>query len=48
MTPIHPARFTEKRPRDWLVSTAVVWVECVVFVAIGYFGRPVIQTWIGG
>jgi len=45
---MNPHIIIEKRPRDWLVSAAVVWVECVVFVAIGYFGRPVIQAWIGG
>jgi hypothetical protein len=38
----------EKRPRDWLVSAAVVWVECAVMFLLGYLSRPVIQTWIGG
>jgi len=48
MTPIYPAHFTEKRPRDWLVSALVVVLECVVMFLLGYLSRPVIQSWIGG
>jgi len=45
---MNPVTVTEKRPRDWLTCAIVVWVECVVFVAIGYFARPTIDAWIGG
>lgn len=36
----------EQRPRDWLTSALVVWVECSVMFALGYFARPVIERWL--
>ena len=45
---MNPVTVTEKRPRDWLTCAIVVWMECVVMFALGYFARPVIQAWIGG
>ena len=43
---MNPHKIIEQRPRDWLTSAIVVWVECVVFVAIGYFGRPILEGWL--
>ena len=45
---MNPHIIIEQRPRDWLVSAAVVWVECLVYMAMGYFARPVIDRLIGG
>jgi len=45
---MNPHIIIERRPRDWVATTAVVIVECAVMFLLGYFGRPVIQTWIGG
>ena len=46
MTPINPPIITERKKHDWLVSALVVWFECAVFVTMGYFARPVIDSWI--
>jgi len=45
---MNPHIIIEQRQSDWRMATAVVIVECVVMFLLGYFGRPVIQTWIGG
>ena len=45
---MNPHIIVEQRPRDWLTCAIVVWVECVVMFLLGYFGRPVIESWIGG
>jgi len=37
----------EKRPSDWITAALVVWFECGVMFALGYFARPVIDAWIG-
>jgi len=37
----------EKRPSDWITAALVVWFECGVMFALGYFARPVIESWIG-
>jgi len=38
----------EQRPQDWLTTALVVMLECAVMFLLGYFSRPVIQSWIGG
>jgi len=45
---MNPHIIIERRSRDWVATTAVVIGECVVMFLLGYFARPVIQTWIGG
>jgi len=37
----------EKRKSDWITAALVVWFECGVMFALGYFARPVIESWIG-
>ena len=37
----------EKRPSDWITAALVVWFECGVMFALGYFARPVIDAWLG-
>lgn len=36
----------EKRKSDWITAALVVWVECSVMFALGYFARPVIERWL--
>jgi len=45
---MNPHIIIERRPRDWITTTAVVIGECAVMFLLGYLSRPVIQTWIGG
>jgi len=45
---MNPHIIIERKPSDWITTTIVVVIECIGFMAIGYFGRPVIQSWIGG
>ena len=40
---MNPHRIIEVRPRDWITCTLVVFGECCVFVAIGYFARPILE-----
>ena len=37
----------EKRKSDWITAALVVWFECGVMFALGYFARPVIESWVG-
>ncbi len=45
---MNPVKAVEKKPRDWIISTAVVFAECLVMFALGYFARPEIQKFFGG